>query len=191
MKFGILVGAMLMVTAGTAAAQGPAPRMPLESTVQLWFDGGSTVRAFKCNARTTTTNIMTDAPDVASAGVAELVTKASVVVPVAALDCGNGTMNEHMRKALKASEHADVKFVLSGYEVNGASATINGTLTIAGKDNPIQIPATVTPEGTGIRVKATKAIDMTQWGVKPPSLMMGTMKVKPAVTIGFDVLIKR
>jgi polyisoprenoid-binding protein YceI len=191
MKVGILIGAMMTVTAGTALAQGPAPRMPLESTVQLWFDGGSTVRAFKCSAKTTTTNIMTDASDVASAGVAELVTKASVVIPVAAIDCGNGTMNEHMRKALKASEHPDVKFVLSGYEVNGASATINGTLTIAGKDNPIQIPATVTPEGSGIRVKASKAIDMTQWGVKPPSLMMGTMKVKPAVTIGFDVLVKR
>jgi polyisoprenoid-binding protein YceI len=191
MKVGILIGAMMTVAAGNAMAQGPSPRMPLESNVQLWFDGTSTVRAFKCTAKTTTTNIVTDASDAAAAAVGDLVTKASVVIPVAAIECGNGTMNEHMRKALKATEHPDVKFVMTGYEVNGANATINGTLTIAGKDNAIQIPATVTPEGGNVRVKASKPIDMTQWGIKPPSLMMGTMKVKPAVTIGFDVLVKR
>lgn len=164
---------------------------PLESNVQLSFEGTSTVRAFKCNARTVTANMVTDAADAAAAPIADLVTKASVVIPVASIDCGNGTMNEHMRKALKASEAADISFTLGGYTVSGGTATLHGTLTLAGKSNPIQIPATVADEAGGVRVKATKAIDMTEWGVKPPSLMMGTMKVKPIVKITFDVLVKR
>jgi hypothetical protein len=32
---------------------------------------------------------------------------------------------------------------------------------------------------------------MKDWGVKPPSLMLGTMKVKEMVTINFDVTFKR
>jgi polyisoprenoid-binding protein YceI len=126
-----------------------------------------------------------------AADVADLVAKASFVIPVAALDCSNGTMNGHMRKALKADEAPEISFVLSNYVVKGSTALINGTLTIAGKSNPIEIPATIEQEAAGVRVRALKLIDMTQWGVKPPSLMMGTMKVKPMVSINFDVLVKR
>lgn len=191
MRVGILVGTMVLAAAGTAMGQAPAPRQPLESTVQLWFDGSSTVRSFKCTAKTVNTNVVTDAVDAASASIADLVKSASVVIPVNDIDCANGTMNGHMRKALKAEQAADITFKLTGYEINGASATLNGTLSIAGTENPVQIPATVAAETDGVRVKATKAIDMTQWGVKPPSLMMGTMKVKPTVNINFDVLVKR
>lgn len=191
MRVGLLIGTMIAATAGMAAGQSPAPRMPLESTAQLSFDGSSTVRGFKCTAKTVTMNIVTNAVDATSASLEELVSKASVVIPVAGIDCGNGTMNEHMRKALKATENADISFIMTGYQVNGNSATLNGTLKIAGKEQPIQLPATLTPEANGVRVKSTKAIDMTQWGVKPPSLMMGTMKVKPTVNITFDVLVKR
>jgi hypothetical protein len=31
---------------------------------------------------------------------------------------------------------------------------------------------------------------MTEYGLKPPSLMMGTMKVKDAVQVHFDLLLK-
>jgi hypothetical protein len=31
---------------------------------------------------------------------------------------------------------------------------------------------------------------MTEYGLKPPSLMMGTMKVKDAVKVHFDLLLK-
>ncbi len=191
MRVGLLIGTMMVAAAGTAAAQSPAPRMPLESNVKLWFDGTSSVRGFKCSATTVTANIVTDAANASAADAADLVSKASFVIPVAALECGNGTMNGHMRKALKADQAPEISFVLTDYQVNGSAATINGTLTIAGKENTIQIPATIEQEAGGVRVRALKLLDMTQWGVKPPSLMMGTMKVKPMVSINFDVLVKR
>ena len=40
-----------------------------------------------------------------------------------------------------------------------------------------------------LRVRGSKPVDMTQWGVQPPSLMMGTMKVNRAATIHFDVVL--
>jgi polyisoprenoid-binding protein YceI len=165
--------------------------LPLETTATLWFDGSSTVRGFKCSAKALNTNVITNASDIAGTPIGELVDKASVVVQVSAIDCGNGTMNEHMRKALKAEQNPEIKFVMTGYDVAGVSATIKGLLTIAGQEKEIEIPANVANEPGGVRVRALKVIDMTQWGVKPPSLMMGTMKVKPVVSVGFDVLVKR
>jgi polyisoprenoid-binding protein YceI len=191
MRVGLLIGTIMIAAAGTAAAQSPAPRMPLDSNVKLWLDGTSSVRGFTCSAKTVTANIVTDATDASAADPADLVSKASFVIPVAALDCGNGTMNGHMRKALKADQAPEISFVMTSYQVAGGVATINGTLNIAGKENPIQIPATIEPEANGVRVRALKLIDMTQWGVKPPQLMMGTMKVRPMVSINFDILVKR
>ena len=100
-------------------------------------------------------------------------------------------MNDHMRKALKADKFKTIVFKMSSYEVVGEEITVNGTLTMAGKDLRVELKGKVTEQGGVVRSTATKEIDMTQWGVKPPSLMMGTMKVKPIATIGYDITIKR
>jgi polyisoprenoid-binding protein YceI len=155
-------------------------------TSKVWVDGTSTVRGWKCSATEITSRVSTnDSNDIAG-----LVDDALVVIPVGKLECGNGKMNEHMRKALKAEQNANIEFTLNSYKVDGASATLNGTLKMAGVSKDVQIPATVTKAGQLVQVKATVPIKMTQWGIKPPSLMMGTMKVRDDVTVGFDVTLK-
>lgn len=162
-------------------------RIPLEPTSTVWVEGGSTVRGWKCTAKQIDAQVVGDP----AAGVAELVTGATVVIPVEQLDCGNGKMNEHMRKALQADKNPELEFALNSYDVTGSAATLKGTLKIAGTTKPIEIPATLSEQGKEVRVKASKQINMKDWGVKPPSLMLGTMKVKEVVTLGIDVAVKR
>jgi hypothetical protein len=38
-----------------------------------------------------------------------------------------------------------------------------------------------------IRFKGSKQFKMTEYGVKPPTLMLGTMKVGDPVTVSFDL----
>jgi polyisoprenoid-binding protein YceI len=166
-----------------AALVGIGTSISLEPSSKVWVKGDSTVRAFTCNA----TEISSQVQLSGSSEIAALVDDALITIPVDKLDCGNGKMNEHMVKALKTRT---IEFKLDSYKIDGANATLNGTLTIAGTNKPIEIPGTATQEGSLVRVKATKQIVMSQWGVKPPSLMMGTMKVKDAVTVGFDVTLK-
>ena len=52
------------------------------------------------------------------------------------------------------------------------------------------INATVARENGQLRVRGSKRITMTEWGVRPPSLMLGAMRVAPAATVGFDVVLK-
>ena len=177
MKSPLLFAATLAL-ATAAHAQMPAPPATLsfQPTSKLWIAGTSTVRDFKCQAGALNSTPVT--------------TQARVSVVVAQLDCGNGKMNEHMRNALKADANPIIEFDMTSYTMDGANATLKGTLRMAGSSKEIEIPATVQKEGEGLRVTASKQINMTQWGVKPPSLMLGAMKVKDAVTVAFDVTLK-
>jgi polyisoprenoid-binding protein YceI len=105
-------------------------------------------------------------------------------------------MNEHMLKALKAKEHPAIAFSLSAYDLvvadTGKSAVLRGTLRIGGVEKPVTLNVQLTAgsEG-GLRVKGTHTVTMTEFGLKPPSLMLGTMKVRDQVVVGFDLLLDK
>ena len=161
-----------------------APRnLNLATGSRLWLEGTSTVRSFKCSA----SKLDVTAVGEPTAAPAQIVQTASLVVPVAQLDCGNKTMNEHMRKALKAESNPQISWKLTSYDVQGSAVTVDGKLTIAGKENAIQLKGTGTAENGVIRFKGSKQFKMTEYGVKPPTLMLGTMKVGDAVTVSFDL----
>jgi polyisoprenoid-binding protein YceI len=168
------------------ALVGMSAQISLEPTSKVWVQGDSTVRAFTCNA----TEINSALTTTESKNVASLVSAAKVTIPVAKLDCGNGKMNEHMRKALLASQNQNIEFELKSYKVDGTAAVLSGTLTMAGTTREVEISGTAAQEDDLVRVKAQKQINMKDWGIKPPSLMMGAMKVKESVTVGFDVTLK-
>ena len=184
MRKNLLFGALLVVPALAAAA---LPPLSLQPGSRVWVEGTSTVRAWRCES--------TRAEGTAAASTIELaqlnVARAEVTVPVATLDCRNTTMNGHRRNALKADQAPTLRFRATSVDVNaGGAVKMNGTLSIAGQDRPVEFDGTVVKENDQLRVRGTKRIDMTQWSVRPPSLMLGTMKVNPQVTVGFDVVLK-
>lgn len=167
-----------------ASAQMALPRnLSLSKESRIWLEGTSTVRSFKCSATKLDMTVVAETEQAP----AEMVKSASLIVPVAQLECGNKTMNEHMRKALKAEANPQITWKMTSYEVQGTSVVINGKLTIAGKENAIELKGTGTADNGTIRFKGSKQFKMTEYGVKPPSLMLGTMKVGDAVTVLFDL----
>jgi polyisoprenoid-binding protein YceI len=169
-----------------AAVIGLGSHVTLEPDSKLWLQGDSTVRGFTCVAQQITSDVTVKESD----DIATLVEAASVAVPVAKLDCGNGKMNEHMRKALKIEQNPTLEFKLNSYAIDAGNVSLKGSLKIAGTTKDIEITGTAVKDGDLVRVKAKKQIAMSEWGVKPPSLMLGTMKVKDHVTFGFDVALK-
>jgi polyisoprenoid-binding protein YceI len=180
----IITAGALGITAAVAGAQMALPRnLTLAKESRIWLEGTSTVRSFKCSATKLDMSVVAET----SESPAEMVKTASLVVPVQQLDCGNKTMNEHMRKALKAEANPQISWKMTSYEVQGSNVVINGKLTIAGKENAIELKGMGTAENGTIRFKGSKQFKMTEYGVKPPSLMLGTMKVGDAVTVSFDL----
>jgi len=182
----ITAGALIATAAAAAGAQMALPRnLTLSKDSRLWLEGTSTVRSFKCSATKVDMSVVAETDETP----AKMVSTASLTVPVAQLDCGNKTMNEHMRKALKAEANPQITWKMTSYEVQGSNVVINGKLTIAGKENAIELKGTGTAENGTIRFKGSKQFKMTEYGVKPPSLMLGTMKVGDPVTVSFDLVL--
>jgi polyisoprenoid-binding protein YceI len=187
---------MTLAWAGAVAAQ---PGMVLQPGGELAIDGTSTVRDFTCKARGVTARLT---PGESGGGLvleqlAGALREVVLEVPAGRLDCANGTMNEHMYNALRSRQHPTIRFQLSGYEVGAVKdgqvpLRIHGELTLAGVTRPIDLEghATPAPDG-GLRVRGRYPLRMTDWGVRPPTLMLGTLKVGESVVIRFDFALQR
>ena len=189
--------ALVMLIPALAAAPRHPPTLDLQPASRLWVAGTSTVRAFQCQAGAFDAKVESTGADAVAAVLAgqKAVTTVEVTVPAEKLDCRNGTMNEHMRKALKAKEFPTVVFRAASYDLARGSDTVNvtltGTLTLGGVDKPITVNAQARPGSDGtLVVSGTREVHMKEFGLKPPTLMLGTMKVDEKVTVGFEVVLK-
>ena len=185
----------LLVLTPAAFAVTTSP-IDLQPESRLWLSGTSTVRSFECSATEFEARVDASPNAVTSVLSGEkAVTAVELRVPTNRLDCKNGTMNEHMLKAIKAKENPAIVFKLATYDLAKASdavrVTLNGTLTLGGVDKPITLTANATQGPSGaLRVAGTHELRMKEWGLKPPTLMLGTMKVDERITIGFDLVLK-
>lgn len=168
-------------------------QLTLKAGSRLWFDGTSTVRDWSCKAPQFDAAI--DAESGATAAVLagqKAVKTVTLTFPVAQLDCENRTMNGHMMKALNSDRHQTIRFSLTGYELATATAvtgSLQGTLLLNGQTRPITVPVTFVAADGALRVTGSYPLKMTDWGVEPPKLMMGALKVGETVTVQFDLLL--
>jgi polyisoprenoid-binding protein YceI len=186
--------AAVVILAGFAAV---TPRnMTFTPESRIWVDGTSTVKSWTCQAGVPEGAVTTKAAIGSLGDVAAAVGSATLAVQVAAMNCDdNNKMNEHMRKALKAEEAPAITFEMASAAVAAGEdgqwvATLKGTLTMAGETKPVQIDGTAAllEDGT-ITLKGVTALNMKEWGMKPPSLFLGTMKVGENVQVHFDVVL--
>ena len=168
----------------------------LQPQSRLWIDGTSSIRSFSCKAGEVSATIEAVGPN----AISQLLTgekgvkTVSVAVPAERLDCGNGTMNEHMRKAIKLTEHKSIEFRLADYDVtrnaDGVAGTINGSLFLGGITKPITLKAEGKQEAGMLHITGSYDLDMTEYGLKPPTLMFGRIKVGKTVKVNYDLLLK-
>ena len=169
----------------------------LQPASRLWVTGTSTVRDFTCQAKVVDASAETTSPETARDIMAgqKAVLNLDVKVRPENMDCANGTMNEHMRKALKAEANPVIEFKMLSYETfatgDKVTGRLTGTLQLGGVEKQITFDAAgnATPDGA-LHVTGIYPLLMTDYGLKAPSLMMGAMKVNPNVKVNFDLLLK-
>ena len=171
-------------------------RLVLQPQSRLWIDGSSTMKKWTCKAGEVNAIVEANGPN----AIATLMTgdkgvrTVRVTVPAAQLDCNNGTMNEHMRKALKLTEHPSIDFRLATYDIarntDGIAGTMTGTLSLGGVEKTITMKAEGKSEGEMLHVTGSYPLNMKEYDLKPPTLMFGRIKVGETVTVNFDLLLK-
>jgi len=102
-------------------------------------------------------------------------------------------MDKNTYKALKADEHPQITFVLNApvksipVGVHTIAAKIE--LTIAGVTRTIDMNVTSAASARGnIIFEGAKTINMTDYGIKPPVALLGTMRTGDAITIKFKTV---
>jgi len=188
-----------LALAAMAPLMAASMRAPLDVQPEsrLWIAGTSTVRSFQCQAGSFDAKVESAGSGAVAAvlGGDKAVSSVVVTVPVEKLDCKNSTMNEHMRKALKADKNPTVVFKVGSYDLakstDGVAVTLTGTLTLGGVEKPITVDAQAKAGDNGtLLVSGTREVRMTEFGLQPPKLMLGTLKVDERIKVGFDVILK-
>jgi hypothetical protein len=197
MRAQLASGLLLLALIAPAGAELSNVLLSVAPESRLWVEGTSSVRSFKCTAKQIDATVDAASTDAATAVLAgtKAVRSVELQVPAAKLDCGNGTMNGHMLKALKADRAPTIVFQLSSYELAPEGATskvrMSGTLNLGGTERPIQLDANAAAgPNNSLKVTGSAPIRLSEYGLKAPSLMMGTMKVGDQVTVRYDLTLR-
>jgi len=115
----------------------------------------------------------------------------------AELKSGKGAMDKNAYKALKTDKNPTITYVAATATVSLISGTdylvkTNGKLTIAGTTLDAEVTANckVHPDKT-VTVMGSKKLSMKEFGMVPPSFMMGTIKTGNDVTLKFDFTLNK
>jgi hypothetical protein len=120
----------------------------------------------------------------------------TIKIEVKSLKSGNGIMDGKTYDAFDYKKNPYVVFQLTDASQakltdNDAEITLIGNLSFAGATRKISIKATgkITKSGD-FQLKGSVPLKMTDFKMKPPTAMLGTMKTGDAVTVKFDVTFK-
>jgi polyisoprenoid-binding protein YceI len=82
------------------------------------------------------------------------------------------------KKVLHTDRHPEITFVSTTIEPTGdGSYDVVGDLTLAGTTRPVRFQLDVEPSADGTILRASVAIAQSDFGIKPFSALMGTLKV--------------
>lgn len=182
----------LFTIAGSASAQ--SIRLAVAPDSKLWVEGGSNLHGWSCKASSIDAMIDVDEAFLKSASPTQL-KKVQVKVPVRNLKCGHGGMDNNLYKALKADDSPDISYILGTFDVvPGANDVFTvksvGTLKIAGTEKSVNMDVTATKLADGsVRADGELPLLMTDFGVKPPTAMFGTLRTDNKVTVKFSLLV--
>ena len=174
------------VSVGLALLAG-SPAAAQQSTVEFTVSGTSTVRGWTCSVVGTaevTPGSSTPAP-----GFAAGVQSATLTVPVANFECPDEEMTEHLFEAMQPAEFGEITFQLESYEASSEGAEASGALTIQDVTKAVSFPISLTASGAGVEIAGEVQVDMTEYGVEPPVVMLGLLRVRPQIRIEFEGLV--
>jgi polyisoprenoid-binding protein YceI len=101
-------------------------------------------------------------------------------------------LDKNMHKALKVQEHPDITFRLARFDLTGkpaGAAKAIGVLRIAGVEREVAMDITTKRSGGTLTVRGRLDLLMTDYGIKPPTAMLGMLKTDPKVTVTVEAVL--
>ena len=116
-----------------------------------------------------------------------------LTIPVEAMKSEKNGLDKNMYKALKAAENPNIVFRLASPAIaSGAENTafhVAGELELAGKSQPIEVDVRASETPEGIVLEGSKALLMSDFGIKPPTMFLGTLKTADRVVVEWRLVL--
>ena len=192
----------LMVAMVAAVAVSPLMAMAedaqtIPASGRVWLEGNSTLHKYGADAKSASVRLQ-----VASEGAANVsaavrdgkMSGLSVAIPVAKLSSGEKGLDENMVKTLKGEQNPTIRFTMKSYRAvpngSGFKLEAQGALQVAGVEKNVTVTADANEVASGLHLVGSVPLLMTDYGIKPPVMMLGTIKTDNLVTVKFDLTVK-
>ncbi len=117
----------------------------------------------------------------------------TVEIPVSSLISGERLMDKKTHEAFDEPKNPTIKFNMTevnSIQVNGENiaVTVTGDLTLRGATKKVTLKADGKVTSPGVYTfQGVLPIKMSDYGMKAPTAMMGTLKTKDQVTVNYNV----
>ena len=191
-------GLALAAGFGAVAAAGPQTARPLAiDTARITIAGTSNIHAYTASTTAVRVTRVAVASDVAGPAFWEAIvrpgglTAFDVAIAAAQLSSPKEGLDKNMHKALKVQEHADITFRLTAVEPGAGPGALKarGVLRIAGVEREVVLDLQTERHDSSLTVKGKLNLLMTDYGIKPPTAMLGMLKTDPKVTVTIEAVL--
>ncbi len=126
--------------------------------------------------------------------------KTHAEIPVPSLKSGHSGMDKNTYKALKSDQYPRIIYNLDRISIRSqpqpprmtATFDTTGRLSVAGVTRTIPMTVTAEPlDDTQFRVSGQIEVKMTDFGIRPPTALFGTLRTGDAMTIEFTWVLNR
>lgn len=193
-----LLLAVLFTTAITDEAFSRQTTYIPEEVSKLWIEGRSNINEFECQANKyfgEATLFDDPNPDFLQDVSERLFLK--VEIRVDGFECGRSRMNRDLQQALKSDEFPEIVFMFDNATMlNGPQEDddafeieVHGSLTVAGNTKNIRfVTKAYYLEHDKVRAIGRTTIRMSDFGVEPPTALMGLVKADDELAVNFDLI---
>lgn len=182
-KITVIAIGLLLYLAGVAAADRFVPATG--SVIRI--EGTSTLHEWKMEGSTINGSIA--APPI-DQWTNETASRVSVEIPVTSIKSEHAKMDKLMADALKAGANSTIRYELTTAVLTQPGTTFllktRGKLSIAGVTRDVDMQITGARDSSGAYVLTGQLpIRMSDYGIKPPTAMMGTIRTGNDVKVTF------
>jgi polyisoprenoid-binding protein YceI len=183
--FEIIPFILLIAVYTSASAQNP---VLIQKESQIRISGTSNLHDWHEVAKDFTIEIGLSADE----AVTPVIDRVSLSCRTASIVSDNSIMTNKTHDALRVDRHPEITFSSAEQSSlvvrNGEfSSTISGELTINGVMKQVAVPVQGSLTGNKLNVRGSKTIKMSDFDVKAPVALMGTLKTGDEVTVSFDL----
>lgn len=180
-------------------AQSDSTKLNILPASRLWLEGTSTLHDYRSETSQLEGSVVADLSELDQRTDLGLSFKTvDLEIPVKTLHSGDRKLDANMYDAMNSDDHPVIRYRLLRTErlkdTSGAlekpfTYRTTGVLEVAGIEKEITMDVNVSADSL-VRVTGHKELLMSDFGIDPPSMMLGLLKTDDRVVIGFDVQLR-